>query len=109
MPYKGSATTIPDLGMAESCDFFASAPPSPRKWPFSEQALREWNVTQFRSVTNQCTMHQGLSFLEKAITKCLTLEWDFSAKFHRINDFLDEALLTSQKLENKKIKLQISV
>ena len=58
----------------------------------------------------QWTMHQGLSILEKAITKCLTLETDFPANFHLIHEFfLCEALLTSQKLENEEANLQISV
>ena len=57
----------------------------------------------FREFT-QCTMHQGLSFLEKAITKCLILEIDFSANVHLIHVFLDGALLNSQKLENEVFK-----
>ena len=39
--------------------------------------------------TRQCTMQQGLSFLGKAITKCLTLEIDFSANFYLIYEFFE--------------------
>ena len=55
-------------------------------------------------------MQQGLSFLGKAIMKFLTLEIHFSAQFSsNTSFFLDEALLTFQKLENEKnIVLNIS-
>ena len=59
----------------------------------------------------QCTMQQGLTFEEKkAITECSTLKIDFSANFHLTHDFFwADALSTPQKLENAKMKLQISI
>ena len=56
-------------------------------------------------------MQQGLTFEEKkAITKFSTLKIDFSANFYLAHDFfLAEALSTPQKLENTKMKLQISI
>ena len=48
--------------------------------------------------------------LKKAIRKCLTLKIDFSANFNLTHDFFwAEALSTSQKLENAKMNLQISI
>ena len=41
---------------------------------------------------------------KKTITKCLTLEIDFSANFHLIHDFFDEALFNFPKIEEKKTK-----
>ena len=47
--------------------------------------------------------------MEESNREMFILKFDFSDSFHLIHDFLDEALLTSQKLENEEIKLQISV
>jgi len=56
-------------------------------------------------------MQQGLTFEEKkAITKCSTLKFDFYANLYLTHDFLlAEALSTSQKLENAKRNLIISI
>ena len=63
-------------------------------------------LTKRWEIDDQCTMQQGLSFLGKAITKCLTLEIHFSANSHLIHDFfVDEALLNFQKLENEENKV----
>ena len=63
-------------------------------------------LTKRWEIDDQCTMQQGLSFLGKTITKCLTLEIHFSANSHLIHDFfVDEALLNFQKLENEENKV----
>ena len=46
-----------------------------------------WHFFQLWLEHLQCTMKQGLSYMGKAITKCLTLEIDFSANFHLRHDF----------------------
>ena len=58
------------------------------------------------------TLHYGLraDILKKVTRKCLTLKIDFSANFNLTHDlFWAEALSTSQKLENAKMNLQISI
>ena len=55
--------------------------------------------------TRQCTMQQGLSFLGKAITECLTLEIDFSANFHLIHDFFWRGSLNFPKIGKLKNKV----
>ena len=54
--------------------------------------------------TTHCTMQQGLSFIGKAITKCSTLEIDFSANFHLIHDFFGLGSPNFPKIGRRKNK-----
>ena len=50
-------------------------------------------------------MQQGLSLLGKAITKCLTLEIDFSANFHLIYNFFGLGSHNFPKIGKRKNKV----